>query len=664
MPWKAFPEFAVKNRLRAIGWCPDIAPPGPKLNFKELSTKILWEMVEARIAAMNSPDEDHDIIQIVPWTKEEKQFDVKDQAMAPLVIDSNNNALVVVQDSKNYKQSLGKQKATSRATEDLDEETSDEDSPSPPARPAPAVHNAHPPVATRTGPPPLPPQSTRPVIPSRGPRPVPPMMATSAQPQAISRTTGRHVKKRKIGDHEEMSPRITLPLPRRRGLPEVKTMSAQDWAVVVAGEYKDYCKQELQEKLEDPMEHAQLLEPMVEWYKEWYNDLIDEKKVDGTFHKIIAKMRDEFMHSAQLASQYHDLHYFGFIMNLHPDQMGHTGSMMWGKKQKKIILEEMTEWESLLRVSDIELRGSKVVDNPYSMFVAKLKKHNNICNDKWSLFTEWLWLDIGHTLFKRRWDLDVCLAMKMSWTDWPKYAYMHKLCLINWPVKAVSPGQTDEKYNIKKKSNGVPQQCLTNSNAKQREDPESDDPACIRIISWDDEDLELDPKDNDYSNIPLVLNSEQYSVLCVEDCETYQQAKKTGDFDISKKKKKRRTLKDKLTPTLYEHRKFLLKNVNFIDLDDPDPVPVPKPPTHAKQACANDDEWEHTHQKKSRVDNNIPGPSKLKKMCELTAVAGPNKPKSAGPSKQFEMTPEMIAAVAQMVMAMQSGDDNMIQHDA
>ncbi|KAG6913250.1 hypothetical protein DXG01_008401, partial [Tephrocybe rancida] len=108
MLWKAFPKFAVKNRLRAIGWRPDIAPPGPKLNFKELSTKILQEMVEVRIAAMNSPDEDHNIIQIVPWTKEEKRFDVKDQAMVPLVIDSNNNALVVVQDSKNYKQSLGK----------------------------------------------------------------------------------------------------------------------------------------------------------------------------------------------------------------------------------------------------------------------------------------------------------------------------------------------------------------------------------------------------------------------------------------------------------------------------------------------------------------------------------------------------------------------------
>ncbi|KAG6904479.1 hypothetical protein DXG01_009633 [Tephrocybe rancida] len=302
----------------------------------------------------------------------------------------------------------------------------------------------------------------------------------------------------------------------------------------------------------------------------------------------------------------------------------------------------MAEWESLLRVSDIELCGSKAVDDPYSMFVVKLKKHNNIRDDKQSFFTEWLRLDIGHAWFKRGWDLDVCLAMKMSWTDWPKFAYMHKLCLINW--------LTDEKYNIKKKSNGVPQQCLTNSNAKRREDPESDDPACIRIISWDDEDLELDPEDNDYSNIPLVSNSEGYSVLCVKDCEVYQQAKKTGNFDISKKKKKRRTLKDKLTPTLYEHRKFLPTNVNFIDLDAPDPNPIPEPPTHAKQAHANDDKQEHTHQKKSRVDNNIPGPSKPKKMRELTA--------DAGPSKQFEMTREMIAAVARMVMAMQSGDDN------
>ncbi|KAG6904235.1 hypothetical protein DXG01_011590, partial [Tephrocybe rancida] len=76
-----------------------------------------------------------------------------------------------------------------------------------------------------------------------------------------------------------------------------KTMSAQDWAVVVAGEYEEYCKQKLQERWEDPMERAQLLQPMVKWYKERYDDFIDEKKVDGTFHKIIAKTRDEFMHS-------------------------------------------------------------------------------------------------------------------------------------------------------------------------------------------------------------------------------------------------------------------------------------------------------------------------------------------------------------------------------
>ncbi|KAG6914626.1 hypothetical protein DXG01_016248 [Tephrocybe rancida] len=184
------------------------------------------------------------------------------------------------------------------------------------------------------------------------------------------------------------------------------------------------------------------------------------------------------MHSAQLVSQYHDLHCFGFIVNLHPDEMGCTGSMMWGvtcayelmkQKQKKIISDEMAEWESLLRVSDLELRGSSTVDDPSAMFVAKLKKHNNICDDARSLFLEWLQLDI---------------AMKMSWMDWPKFAYIHKLCLINWPVNAIPPGQIDEKYDIKK-SNRVSQQFQTNSNAKQREDPESDDPVCTRIVSWD-----------------------------------------------------------------------------------------------------------------------------------------------------------------------------------
>ncbi|KAG6912466.1 hypothetical protein DXG01_014361, partial [Tephrocybe rancida] len=59
-----------------------------------------------------------------------------------------------------------------------------------------------------------------------------------------------------------------------------KTTSAQDWAIIVADEYQEYCKQELNERWEDPMERAKLLQPMVKWYKERYDDFVDEKKVD------------------------------------------------------------------------------------------------------------------------------------------------------------------------------------------------------------------------------------------------------------------------------------------------------------------------------------------------------------------------------------------------
>ncbi|KAG6903547.1 hypothetical protein DXG01_016984, partial [Tephrocybe rancida] len=101
-------------------------------------------------------------------------------------------------------------------------------------------------------------------------------------------------------------------------------------------------------------------------------------------------------------------------------------------------------------------------------------------------------------------------------------------------------------------------------------------------------------------------------------------------------------------------------NVNFIDLDAPDPAPESS--SRAKRAHTNDDERERAPQKKTRVDNNVPGPSKPKTR-ELTAVAGPSKPKKprtevVGPGKPFEMTPKMLAAVAQMVMSMQRGDDD------
>ncbi|KAG6905032.1 hypothetical protein DXG01_005521, partial [Tephrocybe rancida] len=148
-------------------------------------------------------------------------------------------------------------------------------------------------------------------------------------------------------------------------------------------------------------------------------------------------------------------------------------------------------------------------------------------------------------------------------------------------------------------------------------------------------DLELDPEDDDYGSIPLVSDSEGYSVFSVNDCKLYQQAKKTGDFDVSKKK--RRTLKDKLLPTLYKSRKFLPKNINFIDLNAPDPIP--KASTHTKRPHANDNDEECMPQKRTRSDNDVPGPSK------------PKNPRTevAGPSKQFEMTPEMLVAIGQLI---------------
>ncbi|KAG6914627.1 hypothetical protein DXG01_016249 [Tephrocybe rancida] len=70
----------------------------------------------------------------------------------------------------------------------------------------------------------------------------------------------------------QATPRTETPPPPMQG-PPVRTETpthppTQVWAVVVAGKYKEYCKQELQEKWEDPMERAQLLEPMVKWYQE------------------------------------------------------------------------------------------------------------------------------------------------------------------------------------------------------------------------------------------------------------------------------------------------------------------------------------------------------------------------------------------------------------
>ncbi|KAG6905237.1 hypothetical protein DXG01_004052, partial [Tephrocybe rancida] len=82
--------------------------------------------------------------------------------------------------------------------------------------------------------------------------------------------------------------------------------------------------------VKDPDTHAELMKLMLEWYTAKYGMYVEEKKMDGTFKKVIVKAQQDFVHLAKLNHKYKGLHCFGFIINLQPDHTNRTFSSMWG----------------------------------------------------------------------------------------------------------------------------------------------------------------------------------------------------------------------------------------------------------------------------------------------------------------------------------------------
>ncbi|KAG6864035.1 hypothetical protein C0991_000887 [Blastosporella zonata] len=225
---------------------------------------------------------------------------------------------------------------------------------------------------------------------------------------------------------------------------------------------------------------------------------------------------------------------------------------MWGvtrayeemkKKQKAIISEEIVTWESLIRVADRELWGIKSNDDDMMNFVAKLKKSSNPRDNAWSLFVEWLRLDIAREMFCRGDDLEKSLQAKM-------------------PSKANTPGYNGTKYNFKHSSNGVTQDMIAMSNFLCKQDPESNNLECIQIVAWDNDELELEDTNPALTNVALVSNSNRHAVIDVGNCLTYKEIR-NGTIP-----------KSRLPKVLQEHCKFIPRT--FYDVNPSDVNPSDK----------------------------------------------------------------------------------------
>ncbi|KAG6849073.1 hypothetical protein H0H93_011489 [Arthromyces matolae] len=179
--------------------------------------------------------------------------------------------------------------------------------------------------------------------------------------------------------------------------------SVAEWNQFVRTEYHDYLRKSLGDKYLDKAARIALMQPKKDWYDDKYNQLIEAKKMDGSFARVIAKTVGEFSQLAAIAFKFHDLHSFGFVMNLQPDHHGKTHSAMWGgspafvnmeKIYKPIIGQRTAEWESLLRVSELQRHHGEKKNDIQLWVVApgtKDSDRDGLRKD----FVAWLAKDIG-----------------------------------------------------------------------------------------------------------------------------------------------------------------------------------------------------------------------------------------------------------------------------
>ncbi|KAG6904773.1 hypothetical protein DXG01_007285 [Tephrocybe rancida] len=265
-------------------------------------------------------------------------------------------------------------------------------------------------------------------------------------------------------------------------------MLKEEWTKIVSFKYNKYCNDNLGPLSKDPEARAELLKLMLEWYTVKYRMYTEEKKADRTFTKVITKVQQDFVHLAKLNHKYNGLRCFGFIVNLQPNHTNCTFSSMWGATpafermkitEKDVISCQITDWEGMLRVAQLQLNAKDNEDTESRDKVEKqlwsvLDPGSLLkCDSNCKTFLAWLGNDIGRIKHRHGEPLKKCCKITMPWASWPHYAYENCMCLVNWPRKARAPDglkKGRKPYDYKEASNGLLQANINASNWKRGED--------------------------------------------------------------------------------------------------------------------------------------------------------------------------------------------------
>ncbi|KAG6823775.1 hypothetical protein H0H92_009096, partial [Tricholoma furcatifolium] len=218
-----------------------------------------------------------------------------------------------------------------------------------------------------------------------------------------------------------------------------------------------------------------------------------------------------------MAYNLHNLHCFGFVVNLDPDQYRKTGTAMWGvtdvydmmqKCSDDVIARQIMNWESMMRSVYLKLKGEPE-GLPGPIYPNLKKKDTEINRDfERRIFRESLRGDMIQIL-QARGTLSNPDSVKVPWVNWANCAYDKKFCIIHYPISARKPGPGFDISNPA----CMAQKDIDDSNTNRRHDTGG----FVRIISWTHEDMELELHNPQLADVVLCMNSNARPVLTAAD---------------------------------------------------------------------------------------------------------------------------------------------------
>ncbi|KAG6808205.1 hypothetical protein H0H92_005055 [Tricholoma furcatifolium] len=196
---------------------------------------------------------------------------------------------------------------------------------------------------------------------------------------------------------------------------------------------------------------------------------------------------------------------------------------MWGatdvydmmqKTSDDVITRQVMNWESLMRSAYLKLKGKPEEDTPIALFPTLKQRDSEADRDFGRrVFRESLRSDMLQILNARgtKFNPD---SVKMPWLNWANEAFKKKYCLVHYPVSAFKPGPGFDLY---KPSQGIEYKDIEQSNVNRKHGIGG----FVRIISWTEEDMELELDDPSLADVALCMNREGRPVIRVSDSDNY-----------------------------------------------------------------------------------------------------------------------------------------------